>query len=218
MEEGSQSVPTRRPPSILQLLGAVSVAVLLLFPMVTFAMQSPFVITQPTRHGDLSAFTKWTGVIARYDNERNQCKGENCPQARIDALVKELNGKPMSEQIEAVNTFYNAVPYVEDMANYGMEDYWATPNQFLERGGDCEDYSIAKYMTLKRLGVPESMMKIIILQDNNLGGIMHAVLEVRLGDQKMLLDNQARDVVDESTIYHYRPIYALNGAAWWTYQ
>ena len=218
MEEGPQTVTPKHPPSILQLLGTVCVTVLLLFPMITFAMQSPFVVTQPMRHSDISAFTKWTGVIARYNNERNQCKDENCPQARIDVLVKGLNGKPISEQIEAVNNFYNAVPYIEDSANYGVEDYWATPYQFLERGGDCEDYAIAKYLTLKRLGVPESMMKIIILQDNNLGGIMHAVLEVRLDEQKMLLDNQARDVVDESTIYHYRPIYALNTTAWWTYQ
>ena len=200
------------------MLGALSVLVLILFPMVTLAMQSPFVTTQQSRHGDLSAFTKWTGVIARYNSERGKCKDETCPQAKIDAFIQEQRNKPISEQVRAVNSFFNAVTYVEDSANYGMDDYWATPNQFMERGGDCEDYSIAKYMTLKRLGVPESMMRIVILQDNNLGGIMHAVLETRIGKQRFLLDNQAKEVTDEASIYHYRPIYALNSSAWWAYQ
>jgi predicted transglutaminase-like cysteine proteinase len=87
----------------------------------------------------------------------------------------------------------------------------------MKRGGDCDDYSIAKYISLKRLGVPESNMRIIILQDNNLGGIMHAVLEVKVGGKPYLLDNQAKAVTAEEDIFHYRPIYAINRTAWWTY-
>ena len=42
--------------------------------------------------------------------------------------------------------------YLEDLANYGLPDYWATPLQFLDRDGDCEDYAIAKFVSLRELG------------------------------------------------------------------
>ena len=88
----------------------------------------------------------------------------------------------------------------------------------MKRGGDCEDYSITKYISLKRLGVPETAMRIVILQDNNLGGIMHAVLHVRVSGKNYILDNQSSSVTAEEDIFHYRPIYAINRSAWWTYQ
>jgi predicted transglutaminase-like cysteine proteinase len=208
------------PLPALKKAGKLALVGILLFPMITYAMQSPFLSAQQARHEDLSAFTKWTSVLARYNAQRAtmKCKDESCPEAKWEAMIAEQKGKSTMAQIEAVNDFFNAVTYIEDNANYGVEDYWATPYEFMQRGGDCEDYAIAKYLTLKRLGIPESVMRIVILQDNNLGGIMHAVLEVRQGDKRLLLDNQAKEVVDESTIYHYRPIYALNGTAWWTYQ
>lgn len=58
------------------------------------------------------------------------------------------------EQLRTVNDFYNQVGYRSDMQNYMVNDYWATPLEFLGRdSGDCEDYVIAKYFALKFLGV-----------------------------------------------------------------
>lgn len=202
-------------------VGLTSLA-LALGPVNTMAMPNPFFAAHEVRHGDLSAFSKWTGVLPRYRAERaagHFCDGQDdCMATRWEKLLTELKGKPAREQIEAVNTFFNALPYVEDNVNYGVEDYWATPYEFMKNGGDCEDYAIAKYISLKRLGIADGSMRIIILQDNNLGGIMHAVLEVRLSGARYLLDNQAQTVTDESAIFHYRPIYAINSSSWWTYQ
>jgi predicted transglutaminase-like cysteine proteinase len=200
--------------------GVLVLIAAIMIPTMAHAMQSPFLSTQQARHSDLSAFTKWTSVTSRYTAQRNssKCKQNGCHEEKWEEMLAEQKGRTQQQQIEAVNDFFNAVTYIEDSANYGTEDYWATPYEFMERGGDCEDYAIAKYTSLKRLGIPESAMRIVILQDNNLGGIMHAVLEVRTGNKRLLLDNQAKDVVEESTIFHYRPIYALNRSAWWTYQ
>ncbi len=54
------------------------------------------------------------------------------------------------------------IPSVTDLAHWGVEDYWATPSESLaSNGGDCEDYAIAKYFTLKELGVPIARLRLV---------------------------------------------------------
>jgi len=98
-----------------------------------------------------------------------------------------------------------------------MEDYWETPHEFIEISGDCEDYAISKYTSLRALGVPADKMRIIILQDLNLGGIVHAVLGIYVDGELLILDNQIKQVTSALKIYHYRPIYGINEDAWWAY-
>lgn len=195
---------------------AVICAISMMTPSAAWAIQSPFFAVTPKSFSDLSAFTKWTSVMPRYEREKANCTSEDCQ--KWEALLTELKGKTVEEQMRAVNDFFNAVTYIEDTDNFGMADYWQTPHEFMKQGGDCEDYAISKYISLKRLGVSESSMRIIIVQDNNLGGIMHAVLEVRVGGNRYLLDNQAKTVTNQADIFHYRPIYAINAQAWWAYQ
>jgi len=62
-------------------------------------------------------------------------------------------------KMEKVNDFFNQTPYVSDKVNWGVSDYWATRLEFIGRDkGDCEDFVIAKYFTLKELGVPTSKL------------------------------------------------------------
>jgi len=61
-----------------------------------------------------------------------------------------------------VNRFFNRIPSETDLAHWGVEDYWATPSETLaSNGADCEDYAIAKYFTLKELGVPVSRLRLV---------------------------------------------------------
>jgi predicted transglutaminase-like cysteine proteinase len=189
---------------------AVWLVAIALLPLTAGAVSNPFFTVSEIRSTNLSAFVKWTSLLPRYQNAAGD--------SRIQNLITSLKGKPLPEQLREVNAFYNAVPYLEDIDNWGVSDYWATPQEMLSRGGDCEDYAIAKYLALKALGVSESQMRITIVQDNNLGGIIHAVLEVRAGHERYILDNQAAQVVAAARIYHYRPIYAINASAWWAYR
>lgn len=120
-------------------------------------------------------------------------------------------------QVEGINAFFNHLTYVEDSENWQQKDYWATPFEMFARGGDCEDYAIAKYLALKELGISEHSMRIVIVMDNNLG-ILHAVLEVRLNDTRYILDNQISTVIEEEKIAHYTPIYGINTQQWWAYK
>ncbi|WP_169754916.1 transglutaminase-like cysteine peptidase [Campylobacter curvus] len=73
----------------------------------------------------------------------------------LNALMASLQNASIQEKLVKVNDFFNALRWTTDMEVWGKKDYWATRMEFLGKGaGDCEDYVIAKYFTLKQLGVP----------------------------------------------------------------
>ncbi len=113
----------------------------------------------------------------------------------------------------------NEAPYITDIRNYGVDDYWATPKQFLDRDrdGDCEDYAIAKYMSLRSLGYTPADIRLVVLQDNNLR-IAHAVLVAYVDGTAFVLDNQIKQVVEHSRIRHYSPYYSINESGWWLHK
>ena len=77
------------------------------------------------------------------------------------ALIRENHNLPEQEKLNRVNAFFNAnVQFIDDQALWDKKDYWATPIETLSiGGGDCEDYAIAKYFTLKQLGVDENKLR-----------------------------------------------------------
>jgi predicted transglutaminase-like cysteine proteinase len=132
-------------------------------------------------------------------------------------LIAGLRGQSRAAKIQAVNAFINRAAYVTDPVNYGLPDYWATPLQFFAQDGDCEDYAIAKFITLTRLGFSDDDMRIVVVDDTNLG-VPHAVLVVYLDGQAIVLDNQVPQVIPADLIHHYRPIYSINQSAWWLHR
>ena len=78
-------------------------------------------------------------------------------QKRGGAWINTLNSlqtASVEEQVEEINKFFNiAITWSSDQRLYGRKDFWATPGETLGRGaGDCEDFTIAKYVSLKTLG------------------------------------------------------------------
>ncbi len=81
-------------------------------------------------------------------------------QAWQDLLVT-LADVDEAAKLEGVNDFFNQVRFLDDIVHWKKKDYWATPVEFLiTNGGDCEDFSIAKYYTLKELGVAVNKMNL----------------------------------------------------------
>ncbi len=202
------------------LSGALAVGALLLSSPAMAAV-NPLLSANQVDSSDISPFTKWTSVLTRYEEQKadadDKCIGEGCLNQKWEKLLTDLDGKPVQEQIDAVNSFFNKMKYVSDQENYGVADYWNTPYELMERGGDCEDYAIAKYISLKRLGVSESDMRIIIVHDENLHGELHALLQVTVDGTPEILDNQAKQVLPVAKIFHYQPIFAINEDKWWAY-
>ena len=86
-------------------------------------------------------------------------------QQRIDAwqnLLATQQQASETEKLKVVNLFFNKqVRYVEDIDLWHEVDYWETPIEALWKGaGDCEDYAIAKYFSLRHLGVSSDKLRI----------------------------------------------------------
>lgn len=177
-----------------------------------------------TRREGSARFPKWKGAIDRTLREREILKQpcrksavSTCDMHDWQALLNTLRGRARAEQIHQINLEMNRRAYVLDPINWGVADYWASPAQFFQKNGDCEDYSIAKYMSLRDLGLQPRDMRVVVLNDENLK-IPHAVLAVRNAGDELILDNQVNRVVSHRIIRHYRPIFSINEEAWWLHR
>jgi predicted transglutaminase-like cysteine proteinase len=172
---------------------------------------------------DLAPYTKWTNMVRRlkeqkgWEDEDCTTVFANCPQREWKKVLARAKSAEPRYQLDDVNRFLNRFDYVLDTVNWGGVDYWETPKEFFMKGGECKDFSIAKYFTLRILGWAPDKLWMIILQDMNLN-VTHAVLAAKLEDKTMILDNQVADMVDQSRIHHYRPIFGLSEAGWVIYR
>ena len=131
-------------------------------------------------------------------------------------LKARAQDKPFLEKLNIVNKFWNMWPYRTDREAYGREDYWAAPFDFLANSGDCEDYCIAKYYTLKELGVPADDMRVVVVRETirNMG---HAVLAVYSGENIYLLDNLSDAVRSAQRVRNYVPQFSVNEKHRWVH-
>ncbi len=169
--------------------------------------------TGEKRSGDLSAFVKWSAMFDRFERDSNSQQGQRV-MAKWKADLETMRGLPLEDMVEAVNTMANKVRYIGDNKNWGKSDYWETPVEFFTNGGDCEDFAITKYISLRALGVPDNRMRVAIVKDLE-KGIPHAILIVYGDNGTYVLDNQIKTVRSTQSISHYKPIFSINRSAWW---
>lgn len=197
--------------------------VLLVMAISTVPARAELFGKQESPFADLRPFPKWTDMLRRYGIEHGSppppCSTKDydfCRYPEWNRFIEQVRPLSRDKQLDEVNRFFNANPYIIDLVNWGVGDYWATPGQFLAKSGDCEDYAIIKYMSLRNLGWSVSDLRIVVLEDQNLK-VGHAVLAVALRGGTLILDNQITVVTDERRIRHYRPIYAVNEEGWWRF-
>jgi len=151
--------------------------------------------------------------VSTGDTARPCANARTCIPANWIAFLDSIQNQTPRAQLNAVNQWMNARPYVEDWTNWHVADYWETPGEFLSRGGDCEDYAIAKYFSLVRLGFSPDDLRLVVIHDTKLNDF-HAVLAARVDGTIWLLDNQIARVVPMDLVTQYAPIYSLNGRGW----
>jgi predicted transglutaminase-like cysteine proteinase len=171
--------------------------------------------------GSIASLPKWTGLLRRMGEENllGQCAaGRNCQGKAAEwfADVQAWRGEDRRTQMLAVQRMVNQMPYFEDRDVWNRSDYWATPREFLASSGDCEDYAITKYYSLKALGWPERDLRLVVLHDDE-RDTAHAVLAVRLENQTYILDNLLTEPLPDRFLRQYRPYYAVNAEARWVF-
>ena len=184
----------------------------------------PLFGTTEFRAESLAALPKWQRALRQIDQERSTYRAcsrlsATCPAQSVmvwQSVIKSQIGRPQIDQLHAINRFLNDWRYKPDDQNYGQRDYWATPLEFLRRSGDCEDYAIAKYVTLRELGFAPEQLRLVVVQDV-VRELAHAVLAVYLDDQVYILDNLTRAVLPQERISHYVPYYSINEETRWAH-
>jgi len=151
------------------------------------------------------------------DDMLKRLKNEYNEQARqrgiaLNALLGQLKNKNIRQQLTEVNNFFNQFSYRDDLSQWGTEDYWATPEEFIGVfTGDCEDYVIAKYFALRALGVADEHLYLTYVKAIK-ENIAHMVLSYFETPQSipLILDNYNPGIVTADKRKDLLPVYSFN--------
>lgn len=178
-----------------------------------------------------NSFPAWFKIIERGMNEQqliSNCVEDKtaCPNYLRGLRVVITRGQHLSQtkQLQLVNRWINQhqryrsdrpqpLFFSKDRKNVRQE--WATLIDFLNKGGDCEDYATAKYLILRQFGIPAEDLRIVIVLDRT-NREHHALVAVRRMDSIAFLDINNR--IYNKLPSTYRSIYSINEIAIWDHQ
>ncbi len=132
--------------------------------------------------------------------------------------LQQLSGESLEQQLRGVNQFFNdQVPFVSDAQHWQQDDYWASPFESLgTQGGDCEDYVIAKYYSLVKLGVPVERLRITYVKALKLNQAHMVLTYFPTPDAvPLVLDNLTDRILLASKRTDLAPVYSFNAEGMW---
>jgi predicted transglutaminase-like cysteine proteinase len=146
--------------------------------------------------------------------------------ASLNLLLPLLREAALADEptrLNRVNEFYNRhLLFREDTEVWGQQDHWASPLETLSKGaGDCEDFAIAKYFSLRAAGVPGERLRLVYVQALQGGpngvALAHMVLayHARPGAEPLILDNLVTEVRPASRRPDLRPVFSFNAEGLW---
>ncbi|MEE2024485.1 MULTISPECIES: transglutaminase-like cysteine peptidase [Alkalimonas] len=137
---------------------------------------------------------------------------------RWQRLLDQHRQSDIHTMLQAVNRFANdTVGYASDLEHWGQNDYWATPLETLGTGkGDCEDYVILKYASLRALGVPEERLRLMYVRALSIDEPHMVLIYFEEPDQfPLVLDNLTNRILPANERTDLRPVYSFNGQGLW---
>lgn len=139
-------------------------------------------------------------------------------------MIAEAGELGEDEKLQRVNTFFNRrTAFEDDIVVWQQKDYWATPLETLgRRAGDCEDFSIAKYMSLRLLGVPAEKLRLIYVRAT-MGAPGSGISQAHMvlgyypspTDEPLVLDNLIGDIRSASRRPDLFPVFSFNSEGLW---
>ena len=167
----------------------------------------------------LAALAVDYGRMMQLARERYGVKAVQTVQA-WQRMIEEAADLPDEDKLEAVNTFFNRrTLFQDDIVVWQQQDYWASPLEFMGRAsGDCEDYAIAKYVTLLNLGVSRDKLRLIYVKARSGGAsLAHMVLGYypSPADEPMILDNLIGSIRMASQRSDLSPVFSFNADGLW---
>lgn len=171
------------------------------------------------------------GVLAGADFDRLQRSllqrfgpAAQQPYTEWRKLVDDGQNLSEEEKLKRVNQFFNRrTHFDDDVRIWGQTEYWATPMETLGKGqGDCEDFAIAKYFTLRNLNVPTSKLRLVYVRAR-FGGPNSQVAQAHMvltyyatpDAEPLVLDNLISDIRIASRRPDLSPVYSFNSDGLW---
>jgi predicted transglutaminase-like cysteine proteinase len=204
----------------------VMILVLLSFPAFAgYRFDAP-----ETYYAEASALPAWAHMLERHASEKSTITDCLAAEEKCEGRLKGLrhiiqkgaNLEP-HDQLRLVNRYINKRRYrrdrkqtslsVSDGGEAKLRNQWSTLLEFLDRGGDCEDYATAKYFLLRELGYPAGDMRIVVSFDRSVRAY-HAVLAIRQNDDSSWL-LETDNTIKRFRQRGYRFIYAINEDGIW---
>ncbi|WP_116473569.1 transglutaminase-like cysteine peptidase [Zobellella maritima] len=134
-------------------------------------------------------------------------------------LVREGQGAGWSDQeiLNRVNRFFNRFHFIDDIKLWGKDDYWATPLEMLgAAGGDCEDFSVAKYFSLLELGISDETLRLVYVKALRLDQFHMVVAYYPTPSSvPLILDNLEETIRPATQRTDLAPVYSFNGQHLW---
>ncbi len=130
------------------------------------------------------------------------------------ALMEELVAAPENKKIIAVNRFFNQMEFSLDIKTWQKKDYWASRLEFLGMGqGDCEDFAVAKFLTMMQLGVPEEKLFLTYVKAVGYPEAAHLVVTYyqTSGTVPFVLDNYNKRILPATQRKDLIPVYSFTG-------
>ncbi len=130
----------------------------------------------------------------------------------LNTMLEKNKNSDLRTKLEKINDFFNDIKYASDQTVYGTSDYWANPYEFLAKDkGDCEDYTIAKYLALEYLGVPTSKMFLsyVRVKSSNEAHMVLTYFETP-SSEPLVLDNLRKTIQPASKRDDLIPVFNFN--------
>ena len=173
----------------------------------------------------------WARMLERHALQRGKldaclldpssCQGRYRSAAYI---LKRAQTLEEADRIALIHRYVNRQPYRSDRSRKVVDEntdqtttyrnQWATLDDFLTRGGDCEDFAVAKYFLLRELGVSADRLRIVVTYERRERD-HHALLAIRFpatqdsGEEDVWL-LESDNNIDRAPHLGYRYVYALN--------
>lgn len=142
----------------------------------------------------------------------------------LNVLIQNAQSDTDIEKLKKINDFFNQkIRFTDDLELWQKSDYWATPLESIGRqAGDCEDFTIAKYIFLKLLNIDNNRMRLTyvranIVNDGSQALVAHMVLSYYATPQSepLILDNLTPEILPASSRRDLSPIFSFNDKALW---
>ena len=122
-------------------------------------------------------------------------------------------------KLKRINDFINRnIAFESDITIWQQTDYWATPLETIGQGrGDCEDFAIIKYVSLRMAGIPSNKLRLIYVKarQNTPNGTIqqaHMVLAYYAtpSAEPLVLDNLQASIRPASQRPDLQPVFSFN--------